>query len=155
MTSDNAQLDTKEIIKLINASPLTEEDKAHWLEMLPKLTIDQKERLTHSIKAKTDIASAKAAIDRALAIIDQAEAEAESDLAEPDVKETALSEAKEELTKEIDANNPMMPTDDLVTVDQLEQSKTDADSKLKDLRQELAALSQEATGSTPPSYQQQ
>ena len=160
MTDNNSQnldtkkvtLDIKKVIKTINASPLSDEDKAHWLEILPKLSDDQKNRLYHSLIAKIDVAAAKKAIDKALSIIDQAEAEAEEEIEKED-KQEQEEKAVEEVKKEAETN-PSLPEPEEVTKETLPANKADADKKLEELRGELAQISQEAHGSTPPSYNQ-
>ena len=136
-----------QIKKAIADSPLINEDKDHWLEILPKLNESQRTRFHHCLVTKTDVASAKAAIKRALAIIDEAESEASDDIA----KEKAQSMAKEELVKEIESKNPMMPKPEEVTSKELIEHRKEANVKLEDLRAELAQISQEAHGTPPPS----
>lgn len=128
---------------------MSNKDKRHWLTILPKLNTEQKSRLEHSLNVKIDIAAAKASIDRALKIIDKAESEAEGDVKQDDVKHRA----KQELLKEIEAKNPMMPKVEDVSAEKLVNYRQDAESKLASLRQELSQISQDAHGSRPPSAQ--
>lgn len=146
----DSPLDTKDIIKTINASPLSEEDKAHWLEILPKLTSEQKERLLHSLTAKIDIAIAKEAIDKALAIIDEAEAEAEQEIEMEEKVEK--QEAAVEEVKKIAETNTALPEPDEINKETLPANKDEANARLEKLRSELAQISQDAHGALPPSY---
>jgi hypothetical protein len=134
------------IIKAISASPLSKEDKEHWIDILPKLNDDQKTRLLHSLIAKTDIASAKLSIDNAISIIDVAEKEVENESKD----EVVEKQKKEELMKKLDESEESVGTP--VTKEQLSDEKSKAESRLQDLRDELSNISLDALGSSPPSY---
>ncbi|QQS39365.1 hypothetical protein IPM62_02015 [Candidatus Woesebacteria bacterium] len=135
------------LLTLIDKSPLSPDDKEHWKLILPKLTDDQKEQLHHSLSVKIDIASAKAAIDRALKIIADAEAEA----GEYPPSEDVTNKAKEEITKEIETNNPMMVEPTEITKEELTSHSNVAQEQLEKLRAELAQISLDAHGAPPPS----
>ena len=98
-------MDDNIIISAINNSPLSDEDKAHWQEMLPKLDNDQRNRLHHSLTAKTEITKAIKAVENALQIIEDAEKEAEDTVSEtkdpdPEAIEEAIHPPEPKITEE-------------------------------------------------------
>lgn len=143
--------DIAHIKTVLQNSPLSAADKAHWLEIFPKLSEDQKNRLIHILTTKTDIAKAQNAIQSALDVITEAEAEAEADIK----KEEAAKKATDELKKEINSENLHMPklNEAEINKKKLEESKAIAAQKLATLREELAQISQASGGSLPPSHQ--
>lgn len=157
---DNLTLTT-----VIDQSPLTPADKSHWVGLLPKLTEEQKEQLHHALVAKTQILKTISLIEKALKIIEDAEAEAEKEFEEegqpltpPSVPPMGTMPAqlpplpgvqKEEMANlHQDIQSGDMPHDDLKDLHKESQDK------LQSLRDELKNLSQEVQGTPPPSYTQ-
>lgn len=138
------------LTKAIQKSPLSEKDKQHWLTLLPKLNSEQKERLLHSLTAKTEISSAIKLIEKALNIIAEAEEEAEAEVKE----EEKSKRERKELLQELDE---IKKKEDKILLDeeQLKQKQNETNAQIKKIRQELHTLSMEVHGSPPPSYNQQ
>lgn len=134
----------------IDKSPLSTEDKQHWKALLPKLTDDQRERLHHSLIAKTEIRRAIYLIEKALKIIAEAEEEAESEVK----KEDTTKQEKDELLKELEE---IKKKEDEILLDenQLKQKHLETQAQIKNIRNSLKQLSMEVHGAPPPSYNQQ
>jgi len=75
-------IDDQTLTKTIDDSPLTSEDKEHWKKLLPKLDENHRQRLSHSLSAKTEISRAITLIEKALKIISEAETDADNDMHE-------------------------------------------------------------------------
>ena len=142
MIEDQALLDA------INKSPLSDEDKDHWHSLLPKLTSEQRERLYHSLTAKTEISRAIKLIKKALEIIAEAEAEAEQEVHEEEEKK----KEKEELLQELEE---IKEKEEEILFDEkaLKQRQMETQAEIEKIRAELKALSMEVHGQPPPSYQ--
>lgn len=131
----------------IDKSPLSVEDKEHWKSLLPKLDVDQRERLHHSLSAKTEITRAINLIEKALKIITEAEAEAEAEV----TKEEEQKSEREALMKELEA---IKDAEEKILLDEDSLKKKHQETKeaIDKIRQELHNLSVEVHGAPPPSY---
>src|SRR3989344_1246863 len=141
-------LDDQILADAINNSPLTDQDKDHWVSLLPKLNQGQREQLFHSLTAKTEIARAIDLIERALAIIAQAEEEAETEVRTEEEK----AKEKQDLLKELEA---IRESEDEILLDEetLLKKQVENQAQIEKIREELRHLSMEVHGEPPPSAQ--
>lgn len=142
-------IDDPTLIKVISRSPLSKDDKKHWRQLLPKLSADRRERLHHSLTAKTEIFHAIQLIKKALKIISEAEEEAEKEVRQE--KKQQLE--KEKLLKEL---NQIKKKEEEIILDkdQLKAKQQETQNQLKAIRRELKKISLEVHGQAPPSYNQ-
>lgn len=133
----------------IDNSPLSDEDKQHWHELLPKLNSDQRERLYHNLISKTQVYKAIKLIEKALDIIAQAEKEAEKEVK----KEEEEKSDKQKLLQELE---DIQKKEDEILMDEesLKQKQQETKAEIQKIREELRNLSVEIHGQPPPSYQQ-
>ena len=147
-------MDDTSITKIIDSSPLKNDDKDHWKSLLPKLTDDQKSQLTHSIKAKTEVVKVIRLIDEALGIIEKAESEAES---EPAAQPTTITSPKPTPKAMPDKYKDVPSLKDTETLDKsnqdaLKKEREETHERLEKIRKELKNLSVSTHGTPPPSY---
>lgn len=131
--------------KAIANSPLSDEDKAHWRDLLPKMDDEHKEKLLNTLIVKTQVSKAVRLISKALDIIEDAEAEAEEE-----VKEERQSE-KDQLMQELKEIKED-EEDILANEANLKKMQEENQKKMEGLRTELSQLSQKVHGAPPPSY---
>lgn len=137
------------LIDAIDKSPLSPEDKQHWKELLSKLNQNQKERLHHSLTAKTEICRAINLIERALKVISEAEAEAKAEVSKEDKSESEKNQLLKEL-EEIKTKEEEIIMDE----ETLKKKQEETHSQISQIRQDLKNLSLEVHNQPPPSYQQ-
>ena len=138
----------KTLIEAIDKSPLSPEDKEHWKKLLAKLNEDQRERLEHSLAAKTEIRRAINLIERALKIISEAEAEAEAEVQKDEDSKKEKDELLQELEEIKDKESEMF-----LDEQPLKKKQEETHQEISKIRDELKTLSLEVHGQTPPSYQ--
>ncbi len=143
-------IDDQTILIAIDKSPLSPEDKEHWKMLLTKLKPTHRERLLHSLTAKTEISRAVGLIEKALTVINEAEAEAEDEIK----KEKVAKEQRQEMLQDLEE---IKQKEDEIILDEeeLKQKHQETKSEIERLRQELKALSVEVHGQAPPSYSKQ
>ena len=143
-------LDDQILTDAINNSPLTDQDKDHWVSLLPKLNQGQREQLFHSLTAKTEIAKVIELIERALQIIAQAEEEAEAEVRTEEEK----AKEKQDLLHELEA---IRESEEEILFDEetLLKKQGENQAQIEKIREELRHLSLEVHGEPPPSNQNQ
>ena len=145
---DEAMIDDKTLKEAIEESPLSQEDKIHWLKLLVKLNPNQRERLHHSLTAKTEIAKAISLIERALDVIASAEKEAEEEVK----REDETSREKQELLQDLEEIKDK-EGEILMDEEELKKKQEETKNQIQIIRDELRKLSLEVHGVAPPSYQ--
>lgn len=141
-------IDDQTLVRAIFDSPLTEDDKRHWRLLLPRLKPEQRERLHHSLTAKTEISRAIKLIEKALNIIAEAEAEAEEEVKKEEVQKKERQELLSELEEIKEKEEEILLDEETL---KLKQEETRA--QIAKIREELRKLSVEVHGQAPPSYQ--
>lgn len=139
----------QKLIESIDKSSLSDEDKQHWKDLIPKLNQDQRERFYHSITAKTEIRRAITLIEKALEIITQAEEEAEQEVK----KEKTDKSEKDQLLKELEE---IKTKEDEIIMDEeaLKKKQDETNKQINEIRDSLKQLSIEVHGQPPPSQSQ-
>ena len=146
-------MDDQKLVNAINKSPLQEEDKKYWKELLNRMSREQKQRLYHTVVVKTDVKRASEEIKTALDIINKALEEEQSSstaAAPPKQPPPGVVQDIVENTK-VDEHVPQQKLDD---PEHIKQKHEEVQQRLKELRGELSQISQEVSGENPPSYQQ-
>jgi DNA repair exonuclease SbcCD ATPase subunit len=135
------------LIEAIDKSPLSQEDKQHWKDLLSKLSDQQRDQLHHSLLAKTEIRRAITLIEKALEIISEAEEEAEEEVKKEDKSKTEKQELLKEL-KEIKAKEDEIIMDE----ETLKKKQEETNQQIIEIRDNLKQLSLDVHGQPPPSY---
>ncbi len=150
-------MDKQKILNALEKSPLDQEDKLHWQNLLNQMSEDQMQRFYHAIVVKTDINRAANEIKTALDIINQAlEEEQQATGEQSQTQETDLSLAHpppQVIQEAINQTNitEHMPENKVEDPQAIKDKQEEVRSRLLELRKELDSLSNEVSGDVPPS----
>jgi len=143
-------MNDNKLAKIIDDSPLSDEDKVHWNEILPKLSEENKQRLEHALVAKTEVFHAREEIKKTLDTIKRAESEAEEETKEESPKPTPEPATPAEQPSTESTSIP--PLNPAPTAEEIQKIKDEQDMKLASLREEIKQISVTSHGTAPPSY---
>lgn len=135
-------MDDNAIIQLITSSYLSDEDKSYWTNLLPKMSMDQKQELSNILSIKAKVRHAIAEIDHALQTIEMAESSVDTEQADS----LPTTTSSEDLSKQYENIVKSAPN----KID-LEDMKRQEEQRLLDLRNQLKSLSLSSQNTLPPS----
>lgn len=145
-------MDDQKIVTAIDRSPLQPEDKQYWKQILNQMSLEQKQRFYHTVVVKTDVKRASQEIASALNIINKAlEEEQTSDQQPAKPRVQTQPSVIQEMVEQTNVKDHV-PEQKLDDPQALQEHHQDTQKRLEELRAELANLSQEVNGQTPPSY---
>lgn len=145
-------MDDQQIIDAINKSPLQEEDKIYWVELLDRMSLEQKQRFYHTVVVKTDVKRAANEIKSALDIINKAleEEQAPSDATGDSTGDP--SSVVQDIMEQTDVADHIDEVD-LNDTELIKKRQQEVEVQLKKLREEIAQISHDVSGQKPPSFQ--